>query len=42
MPLKKAGIAAMYRRHFEIPNFDKLLAYWAVDRKFDKDIVYQL
>ncbi len=39
-PLKKAGIAAMYRRHFEIINFEKLLAYWAVGRKFDRDIVY--
>ncbi len=39
-PLKQAGIAVVYRRHFEIINFDKLLAYWAVERKFDRDIVY--
>lgn len=39
--LSKIGCAMLYKRHFEISNFDKLLIYWAVNRKFEKDIVYR-
>ncbi len=40
-PLKKIGAIAMYRRHFEVVNFKKLLLVWAVNRKFDRDISYR-
>ncbi len=39
-PLKESGIASVQRRHFEIIDFEKLLAYWAVSRKFSRDIIY--
>lgn len=40
-PLKRIGIVKMYRRHFEVIAFKKLLLYWAVNRKFEKDVVYE-
>lgn len=39
-PLKNSGSVAMHRRHFEVTNFEKLIAYWAVGRKFERDIVH--
>jgi hypothetical protein len=39
-PLKKIGAVQVYRTYFEIANFKKLLLFWSVNRKFDKDIVY--
>ncbi|MGD0729342.1 MAG: hypothetical protein ABR981_04675 [Candidatus Micrarchaeaceae archaeon] len=41
MPLKRSGAVKMYLRHFDIINFDKLLAFWAVNRNMDKDIIYR-
>ncbi|MCW6159898.1 MAG: hypothetical protein LVQ95_02300 [Candidatus Micrarchaeales archaeon] len=40
-PLKRVGVASVYRRHVEITDFKKLLVFWAVHRKFSRDIVYQ-
>lgn len=39
-PLKRTGTAVVYRRHFEIASLEKLLAFWAVGRKFENDIAY--
>ncbi len=40
-PLKRIGAVTVQRRHFEVIDFKKLLLYWAVNRKFDKDIIYE-
>jgi predicted DNA-binding transcriptional regulator len=39
-PLRRIGAVSMYSRHFEVVAFKKLLVYWAVNRKFERDIVY--
>ncbi len=39
-PLKKIGAVQLYRTYFEITAFKKLLLFWAVNRKFERDIVY--
>lgn len=39
-PLKRIGAVSMYRRHFEVVAFKKLLVFWAVNRKFERDITY--
>ncbi len=39
-PLKGIGAVAMYRRHFEVLDFKKLLLFWAVHRKLERDVIY--
>jgi DNA-binding Lrp family transcriptional regulator len=38
--LARVGAAGINQRSFEVTNFEKLLSYWAVSRKFDRDIIY--
>lgn len=40
-PLKKIGIATVYRTYFEVHNLSKLLVFWAVNRKIEKDVSYR-
>lgn len=40
-PLKGIGIATVYRTYFEVHNLNKLLVFWAVNRKLEKDIIYK-
>ncbi len=40
-PLKRSGAVDMHLRNFEITNLEKLLQFWAVNRRPDKDIVYK-
>jgi len=39
-PLKRIGAVSMYSRHFEVVAFKKLLVFWAVNRRFERDIAY--
>jgi hypothetical protein len=39
--LSRIGAIKMHKRNFEILDFGKLLVFWEVNRKFDKDIVYR-
>jgi hypothetical protein len=38
--LANVGAAAIYKRHFELKNFDKALYYFSVNRKLREDIIY--
>ena len=40
-PLKRIGIATVYRTYFEVHNLSKLLLFWAVNRKLDRDVIYR-
>lgn len=40
-PLKRIGTATVYRTYFEVHNLSKLLLFWAVNRKLDRDIIYR-
>jgi biotin operon repressor len=40
-PLKRSGAADVHKRYFEVTNLEKTLAYWAVNRQLEKDIVYK-
>lgn len=34
------GAATVYKRHFEVSDLRRALAYWAATRKLDSDIIY--
>lgn len=40
-PLKRIGAATVYRRYFEVHDLNKLLVFWAVGRRLERDIVYR-
>lgn len=40
-PLKRIGVAVMHRTYFEILDLNKLLVFWAVNRKFERDVIYE-
>jgi hypothetical protein len=40
-PLKRSGAVSINLRNFQITSFEKLLLFWAVNRRPDKDIVYK-
>lgn len=40
-PLKRIGAAQLYRTYFNIYDWKKLLLFWAVNRKIDRDIIYR-
>lgn len=40
-PLSRSGAVKIHARHFDVLNIGKMLIFWAVNRRPDKDVIYK-